>query len=336
MPTLALGPELAGLPLERRCRSRRRRSRRTAGPRRSRRSRRPSPRGTPAATSPPSQAPGRPRQDERQARPRRGGMARAARPAPPARSGSSPGGRPAGRRRRAMKNSAPAEEISICPHSNPPFGTVHDCASLGRSSARGRVGSRGRCHAAQRMAGDRARTRRPAAAKVAEVVDPVLRALGAEPDPHCWVAWGEEPAVRYTIFVPTAVGLIACYVRVNVSGEGPRATAKLIRWSRVQLGELSIETQAEHRLISFQVEQHVLHGGDEKADRIARFALELFAAVDGRVLARPRRARSAARPARPAQDGPARPQSRHVRRPHREPSRPSPRSLAPRRTAPSR
>ncbi len=149
--------------------------------------------------------------------------------------------------------------------------------------------------------------------KVAEVVDPVLRALGAEPDPNCWVAWGEEPAVRYTIFVPTAVGLIACYARVNVSGQGPRATAKLIRWSRVQLGELSIETQAEHRLISFQVEQHVLHGGDEKADRIARFALELFASVDGRVLppeASPKRrtagkagaGRSAttAKPARPA------------------------------------
>ena len=120
--------------------------------------------------------------------------------------------------------------------------------------------------------------------KIAAIVDPVLQALGAEPDPHCWVAWGEDPAVRYTIFVPTPAGLITSYVRVNVSGEGPRATAKLIRWSRVQLGELSLETQADHRLLTFQVEQHVLHGADDKADQIGRFALELMAAVDGRAL----------------------------------------------------
>ena len=120
--------------------------------------------------------------------------------------------------------------------------------------------------------------------KVAATVDPVLRALGADPDPQCWVAWGEEPGVRYTIFVPTPAGLVATYVRVNIPGEGPRATGKLIRWSRVQLGELSVETQANHRLLSFQVEQQVLHGSDENADRIARFALELLAAVDGRTL----------------------------------------------------
>jgi len=121
-------------------------------------------------------------------------------------------------------------------------------------------------------------------AKVAATVDPVLRSLGAEPDPECWVAWGEEPAVRYTIFVPTAAGLITTYVRVNVPGEGTRATGKLIRWSRVQLGELSMETQGGHRILSFQVEQQVLQGTDDKADRIARFGLELLAAVDGRTL----------------------------------------------------
>jgi hypothetical protein len=121
-------------------------------------------------------------------------------------------------------------------------------------------------------------------AKVAAVVDPVLTALGTEQDPHCWVAWGDEPAVRYTIFVPTAAGLVASFVRVNVPGEGPRSSAKLIRWSRVQLGELAIETLADHRMLSFQVEQQVLKGADQKADRIARFALELMAAVEGRVL----------------------------------------------------
>ena len=49
-------------------------------------------------------------------------------------------------------------------------------------------------------------------AKVAAVVDPVLEALGAGTDPHCWVAWGDEPANRYTIFVPTDPGLISCFL----------------------------------------------------------------------------------------------------------------------------
>lgn len=121
-------------------------------------------------------------------------------------------------------------------------------------------------------------------AKVAATVDPVLRSLGAEQDPECWVAWGEEPAVRYTIFVPTAAGLVTTYVRVNIPGEGPRATGKLIRWGRLQLGELFMETQSGHRILSFQVEQQVLQGSDDTADRIARFGLQLLAAVDGRTL----------------------------------------------------
>jgi hypothetical protein len=120
------------------------------------------------------------------------------------------------------------------------------------------------------------------AAKVSAVVDPVLAAFGVGRDPESWIAWGEEPAQRYTILVPTAPGLVTCYVRVNVPGSGPRAAAKLVRWNRVQLGELAVETQAAHRLLSFQVEQLVLRGADAEADRIAAFALDLFAAVDGR------------------------------------------------------
>jgi hypothetical protein len=116
------------------------------------------------------------------------------------------------------------------------------------------------------------------------VVDAVINALGAEPDPHCWVAWGEEPAHRYTIFIPTGPGLIASFVRVNVPGEGPRATTKIIRWSRVAIGELMVETQAGHRLLSFQLEQQVLRGADDEADRVAAFALRVIAAVDGRAI----------------------------------------------------
>ena len=120
--------------------------------------------------------------------------------------------------------------------------------------------------------------------KVAGVVDPVLLALGAGTDPHCWIAWGEEPANRFTAFVPTDPGLIVCFVRVNVPGEGPRATTKLVRWNRVAIGELGVETQAGHRMLSFQLESQVLRGVDTEADRAAAFALRVIAAIDGRPL----------------------------------------------------
>jgi hypothetical protein len=142
-----------------------------------------------------------------------------------------------------------------------------------------------------------------ASAKLAALVDPVLRSLGAEDDPHCWVAWGDEPGTRHTILVPTDAGLISCFVRVNVSGEGPRASAKLVRWNRVQTSELAIETSGSHRLLSFQVEGHVLQGADDVADGIAGFALDVFAAMDGRPRPQPRpsprRAAPASKTARP-------------------------------------
>ena len=123
-----------------------------------------------------------------------------------------------------------------------------------------------------------------AAPKVAAVVDPVLSALGAGPDPHCWVAWGDEPGNRYSILVPTDPGLILTFVRANVPGEGPRATTKLVRWTRVAIGELSVETQGGHRMLSFQVEGQVLRGVDLEADQVAAFALRVIAAIDGRPL----------------------------------------------------
>ena len=141
-------------------------------------------------------------------------------------------------------------------------------------------------------------------AKLAAIVDPVLTSLGAEPDPQAWVAWGEEPGTRHTILVVTDAGLISCFVRTNVAGEGPRASAKLVRWSRVQTSELAIETSGSHRLLSFQVEGHVLQGADEVADGIAGFALDVFAAMDGRPRPQPRpsprrRAAPASKTARP-------------------------------------
>lgn len=124
---------------------------------------------------------------------------------------------------------------------------------------------------------------RPEAAgpKVVRVVETVLGSLGAAGDPHVWVIWGDDPS-RYSILAPTPTGLVAVYTRVNVPGEGPRATAKVIRWPKLIVGELAVETKGGHRHLSFQLEQHVLQGADEEADAIGRFALVVLAAIDGR------------------------------------------------------
>jgi hypothetical protein len=52
----------------------------------------------------------------------------------------------------------------------------------------------------------------------------------------------------------------------------------------LQVGELAMESTGGHRLLSFQVEGQVLRGSDHEADTIAAFALDLFAAMDGRVV----------------------------------------------------
>lgn len=128
------------------------------------------------------------------------------------------------------------------------------------------------------------------APKVVEVIRTVVTALGGEPDPRCWVSWGDDPAARYLVFVPTAAGLLQVPVRVNVPLEGPRASAKLIRWHRLTVGELALEMADGHRLLSFQVEGQVLKGSDADAEAIAEFALELFASIDGRPYTPPARA----------------------------------------------
>jgi hypothetical protein len=118
--------------------------------------------------------------------------------------------------------------------------------------------------------------------KVLAVIAPAFAALGVEPDPECWVVWGDDPAIRYLIFIPTPSGLAQLGVRVDVPGEGPRASGKIVRWNRVQVGELAVEIQGGHRLVTFQVETQVLRGADAAADAIAGFAQALFAAIDGR------------------------------------------------------
>lgn len=112
-----------------------------------------------------------------------------------------------------------------------------------------------------------------------------LALLGADRDPECWIVWADDPGARWTMLVPAAAGLIQVNVRVNVPGEGPRSAGKLIRWHRVQIGELSAEVQGGHRLMTFQVESQLLHGADAEADAAAAFVESLFAAMDGRTLA---------------------------------------------------
>ncbi len=130
------------------------------------------------------------------------------------------------------------------------------------------------------------RTRAPhkdaMAPRVLAVIEPVLASLGAEADPSAWVMWGEDPGVRYVVLVPTDAGLLQVLVRVSVPGEGPRASAKVIRWNRLQVGELGLEMVSGHRVLGFQVESHILRGSDDEGDAIASFALELFARIDGR------------------------------------------------------
>jgi hypothetical protein len=128
----------------------------------------------------------------------------------------------------------------------------------------------------------RAPAKEAVSSRLLGIVTTGLTTLGAEPDPECWIAWGDDPAVRYLVLAPTPAGLIQLNVRVNVSGEGPRASGKLIRWHRVQLGELGIELQGGHRLATFQIDTQVLTGADDIADRIAAFAQVLFTAVDAR------------------------------------------------------
>ncbi len=130
---------------------------------------------------------------------------------------------------------------------------------------------------------------------VMAVLEPVLESLGAGRDPECWVSWGDDPGLRWTLLAPTPAGLVEASVRVNVPGEGPRAAAKLVRWPRVQIGDLTVESQGGHRFVSLQVEGLVLRGVDGEADRIAAFVRRLLDAADGRAAAE---ASAAARPGR--------------------------------------
>ena len=117
--------------------------------------------------------------------------------------------------------------------------------------------------------------------RVLAVLRPVLVDLGAEADAECWVAWGDDPDSRYSILASTLAGLITMAVRIT-GPDGPRATAKLVRWSKVSVSELGVEASGGHRIVAVQVESLVLKGVDDEADRICEFVRGLLAGIDGR------------------------------------------------------
>ena len=120
--------------------------------------------------------------------------------------------------------------------------------------------------------------------------------LGAEADPECWVVWGDDPGVRYIILVADRRAASSRSTSGSTSpGEGPRAGGKVVRWNRVQLGELAVEIQGGHRLVT-------LPGRDPGPQRRRRHGrrhrgLRPGALRGGR---RPARARTPRRPHRPA------------------------------------
>jgi hypothetical protein len=73
-------------------------------------------------------------------------------------------------------------------------------------------------------------------------------------------------------------------VRAGGPGEGSRASGRLVRWSKVQLGELAAESERGHRLVMFQIEGQPIRGTDDDADGVAAFAGLALAGVEGRPL----------------------------------------------------
>ncbi|MGH2465445.1 MAG: hypothetical protein ACRDGI_08290 [Candidatus Limnocylindrales bacterium] len=120
--------------------------------------------------------------------------------------------------------------------------------------------------------------------KALDAVGAILGALGADVDPHCWVTWGDETGSRWSLMAPCPAGLAVVNVRAGGPGEGSRASGRLIRWSKVQLGELAAESERGHRLVMFQVEGQPIRGTDDEADLVAAFAGLALAGVEGRPL----------------------------------------------------
>jgi hypothetical protein len=118
--------------------------------------------------------------------------------------------------------------------------------------------------------------------KTLAVIRTLVVDMGAEADPECWVVWGEDSESRYSVLVPALAGVISVAVRLSGTDEGTRATARLIRWPKLTISELSVEAAGGHRIVAVQVESYVLKGTDDHADRICEFVRGLIATIDNR------------------------------------------------------
>lgn len=120
--------------------------------------------------------------------------------------------------------------------------------------------------------------------RIIESVGMILTALGTDADPHGWLTWADETGSRWAFMAPCEAGLAVVNVRAGLPTEGPRAGGRLVRWTKVQIGELAVETERGHRLVMFQVEGQPIRGTDDQADDVAEFASLVLAGVDGRKL----------------------------------------------------
>jgi hypothetical protein len=118
--------------------------------------------------------------------------------------------------------------------------------------------------------------------KVAAAYESALSLFGAGPESDAFVAWGDDPDVHYSLLVVGEAGLIIVVVRVNVPLEGPRASAKVVRWGRVAIGELAVEVLRGHKQATAQIDNYILKGVDDEADRIGAFVGHVLMRIDGR------------------------------------------------------
>jgi hypothetical protein len=118
--------------------------------------------------------------------------------------------------------------------------------------------------------------------RVMTVLKSLLADFGADPDPECYVVWGDHPDLRHSVLVPVAAGLVAIAVRTAEGTQEARATARLIRWPKLALGEFSLEATGERRVVAVQVESFVLKGADAEAGLIAEFVRGLVLQAENR------------------------------------------------------
>lgn len=119
-------------------------------------------------------------------------------------------------------------------------------------------------------------------APVMALVESLYADLGVGEETDCWVLWGEDPAMRYTILAPSLAGLAIVSVRPTGSADGPRGNGKLVRWSKLSVSELTIESAGGHRIVAIQIESNVLKGVDDEADRICDFVRIVLAGLENR------------------------------------------------------